>query len=117
MIARPETAACADRPEEGDPDAAAPAAPPTQNTSAKAAIASADARRRRSGRSGKDRLDPQAVQRLRIAELQVVAPAQQEPASEHPPPAPCSSSTSSCVAKTSHGVPSGSCTQILSWRA
>src|SRR4051794_27041824 len=59
-IARPETAACAGRPRWAWPEASAAAAPPTQNTSANAAIASAVARRPRSGRSGKDGLQRHA---------------------------------------------------------
>src|SRR4051812_10677851 len=52
MIANPETAACAGRPSCAWPEAAAAAAPPTQNTKANAAIASAAARRGSAGRSG-----------------------------------------------------------------
>src|SRR3954452_671375 len=56
MIARPETAAWAGSPRCARPEASAAAAPPTQKTSAKAAIASAATRRERPGRSGKDAL-------------------------------------------------------------
>src|SRR4051812_18632729 len=60
MIASPETAAWAGSPRWACPLASAAAAPPTQNTRAKAAIASAVTRRARPGRSGKDGLQRHA---------------------------------------------------------
>src|SRR3954454_2541491 len=63
MIARPDTAACAGRPRGAWCEASAAAAPPTQKTSANAAIASAPARRARPGRSGIDRVDRHADDR------------------------------------------------------
>ena len=75
---------------------------------------------------------PVAVERLRVVEADLAHEQQSEAVSRvaHAQPVspqshavasarldPPASSLSSCVAKTSHGVPSGSCTQILSWRA
>src|SRR4051794_6039436 len=54
MMASPDTAACPGSPRWPWPLASSAAAPPTQKTSAKAAIASAATRRTKSGRSGKD---------------------------------------------------------------
>src|SRR4051794_5572884 len=60
MIARPDPAACPARPRCPCPDASSAAAPPTQKISVNAAIASAVARCRSDGRSGKDSLQRHA---------------------------------------------------------